>query len=695
LGGPGLGGDRVTGDDPPRLVALRVDARYLLHDLQQLLRRLGLDDAVRRRRGGRGVRPGRVGGALDEGRLHPHAAVGDRRVHLGHLHRGCGHALPERQRVPGVAVPLGYRWQIAGALVRQADAGGLAEAERPQVVVLRLLADVVRDLGHADVGGVRDDAGDGVVLARRPLGVVDELPALADLVRNLVRAHRRLAAALERGRGGDHLGRGAGLELGLHGQVGGLVHVRDVRRVVRRVLRHGQHGPGLRLDDHDRTVVRPGLLDLAGARLLGRVLQRRNDGEPQAAAVDHRRGAAARERDLLAVGADLHLLAARPAGQQRVVLPLQAGPAGDDAMAGTGKADDVGRDAALRVGPGVAGGLVDAGQAHRRDLAAGLGGHALGQHHVPRRGRVLKEAEDRSLRHAERAGQRAGGILQLGRRDLRRVGPYQVGGHGHRQYLTVGAGDAAAHRGQRDGLVPLVQRQLAIVARLHALQLDQAAGEQRQHEADREQGEPQPPGLVAAGGLATGGPGRAGRLGVGGPFPCYGGRTGLAGGSGPATLRRRSPTRVRAGSSSWPWGATAEGSAVVPAACLRPAGRVLWGHGVYPVTLIAASALDGLPTTIFPDFRSTKPRWGFGRMPSCLASFAITAGFPACATWLVRICAWRASSAFCSCRLVTRNDPWASVVLITRSETRAPPSSPTSSKMNGIRGARERALAPA
>ncbi len=50
------------------------------------------------------------------------------------------------------------------------------------------------------------------------------------------------------------------------------------------------------------------LLDLVGARLLGRVLQRRDDGEPQAAAVHHRLVAAARERDLLAVGADLHLL---------------------------------------------------------------------------------------------------------------------------------------------------------------------------------------------------------------------------------------------------------------------------------------------------------------------------------------------------------------------------------------------------
>src|SRR5262249_38973567 len=98
-----------------------------------------------------------------------------------------------------------------------------------------------------------------------------------------------------------------------------------------------------------------------GARLLGRVLQRRNDGQPQAAAVHHRLVAAARERDRLAVGADLHLLAAGPAGPQGVVLELEAGPAGGDAVAVGGReADDVGRDAALRVGPRVAGGLVDA-----------------------------------------------------------------------------------------------------------------------------------------------------------------------------------------------------------------------------------------------------------------------------------------------------------------------------------------------
>src|SRR6202011_4524813 len=78
-----------------------------------------------------------------------------------------------------------------------------------------------------------------------------------------------------------------------------------------------------------------------------------------------------------------------------------------------------------------------------------------------------------------------------------------------------------------------------------------------------------------------------------------------------------------------PGGITVLRPALVPAVGLRPAGGVLRRHGVYPGALIAASALDGLPTTIFPVLRSMKPRWGFGRMPSCSASCAITAGFAA------------------------------------------------------------------
>src|ERR1039457_6211981 len=68
---------------------------------------------------------------------------------------------------------------------------------------------------------------------------------------------------------------------GLDRQVGGLSDVEDVRWVERRVLRHGHHLPGVRLDDHYRAIARLGLGDLFLARLLGRVLQRRDDGEPE------------------------------------------------------------------------------------------------------------------------------------------------------------------------------------------------------------------------------------------------------------------------------------------------------------------------------------------------------------------------------------------------------------------------------
>ncbi len=278
-------------------------------------------------RRGRRVLARRVGRALDQRRLHPHAVVGDRRVDLGHLDRGHRHALAERQRVPGVRPPLRDRGQLAGRLPRQPEAARLPQAERPQVVVLDLRGDVRGHLGDAHVGGVRDDAGDGVPLAGRPLGVVDELPALVDLVRDVVGAHRRLAALLERGRGGDHLGRGARLELVLHRDVGRLTHVGDGRRVIGGPLRHGQHVAGLGLDDHHRAVAGLALGHLRGAGLLGVVLQRRDDGQPQVAAVHDLAVAAARERDLLAVRADLDLLAAgRPASSELYSCSMPAAP---------------------------------------------------------------------------------------------------------------------------------------------------------------------------------------------------------------------------------------------------------------------------------------------------------------------------------------------------------------------------------
>ncbi len=187
---------------------------------------------------------------------------------------------PLRRRRQG-----GRRVRGARLLARQAEAGRLAEPERLQVVVLRLRGDVPRHLGHADVGGVRDDAGDRVPLARRPLGVVDGLPAPVEHVRDVVGAHRRLAAALERGGGGDHLGGGARLEQVLVGQVVRVGHVRQGGLVVGGPLGHGEDGAGLRLDDDDRAVLRLGLGDLLLARLLRLELQRGDDRQPDGRAV--------------------------------------------------------------------------------------------------------------------------------------------------------------------------------------------------------------------------------------------------------------------------------------------------------------------------------------------------------------------------------------------------------------------------
>ena len=346
---------------------------------------------------------------------------------------------------------------------------------------------------------MRDDARDGVALTGGPFGVVDELAALVDLVRDGVGAHRRLAAALERGRGRDHLGRGARLEFVLHREVGRLAYVGDGRRVVGGPLRHGQHVAGLGLDDHHRAVARLALGHLGGAGLLGVVLQRRDDGQPQVAAVHHLLVTAARERDLLAVRADLHLLAAGPAGQQRVVLLFEAGRAHQGALAvGAGETDEVGRDVTVGVGPGVARGQRDAGQVQCGDLVAGLRGYALGQHHVLRRGRVLDEVEDLIRRQAEVGGELGGDLGLIGHGDQRRVGVDQVRLHRHGEHLTVRARDAAAQRGQRDRPVPLQQGQDAVTAGLEPLQLDEARGEQRQHEDDREQGHAEPAARVAA-----------------------------------------------------------------------------------------------------------------------------------------------------------------------------------------------------
>ena len=87
--------------------------------------------------------------------------------------------------------------------------------------------------------------------------------------------------------------------------------------------------------------------------------------------------------------------------------------------------------------------------------------------------------------------------------------------------------------------------------------------------------------------------------------------------------------------------------------------------------MISPSALETCPLTIFPVFRLMNCRCGFGRMPNCSASCAICVGEEACATCWVSNCSCLARLAFCCCRLVIRYDPWARVVLMTSSETKA------------------------
>ena len=72
-------------------------------------------------------------------------------------------------------------------------------------------------------------------------------------------------------------------------------------------------------------------------------------------------------------------------------------------------------------------------------------------------------------------------------------------------------------------------------------------------------------------------------------------------------------------------------------------------------------------------------------MPSCSARWAITLGAWSWATCCCSACCCLTSAWFCCCRLEMRNEPAASVVLITSRHTRAPHSMPTISRRNGIR----------
>src|SRR6516162_567092 len=166
LGGAGLGCHRVAGDLPPRLQCHgRVQHGHLLQDRDELMGGAGFEHPLAPRLAGRDILAVRPGGARDDGWRYPDSAVGDRRVHAGHLHRGRRHPLAEGEGVPLVAPPLRRRCQDARAGAGQWQPGRHPDPERPVVLVLQLRADVLDDLDHPDVAGVGHDPGQ-----REPLG---------------------------------------------------------------------------------------------------------------------------------------------------------------------------------------------------------------------------------------------------------------------------------------------------------------------------------------------------------------------------------------------------------------------------------------------------------------------------------------------------------------------------------------------
>ena len=102
---------------------------------------------------------------VDDVRRAQDAAVGDRGVGGAHLHRRDGEALAHRHVRGGRARVLVVGRARSRLLARQVDAGRRAEAEAPHPLVEAPRAEPAADQRRADVGGLREDAGD---VARLP-----------------------------------------------------------------------------------------------------------------------------------------------------------------------------------------------------------------------------------------------------------------------------------------------------------------------------------------------------------------------------------------------------------------------------------------------------------------------------------------------------------------------------------------------
>ena len=269
-------------------------------------------------RRGRLERARRVHRAPHQARLHPHAAVGDRRVHGGHLQRGDGEALPERHRGQARPRPVIERREDAARLSREAHAGGLPESELRQEAVEAGRAERVGNLDRSDVARVGEDVGQRHRLRRMGFRVVDHRVVHAQLIRDrqpLVKPDGVLLHG--RRRGDDLVHRSRLVDVGHRAvpqEVG--VRLRERVRVEPWIGRHRQDLSRVRVHDDDGSaggVVSPNGL---GQGLLGAILDVPVDRQGQVVARHRRRRGAPGLRDQRAARILLHHLPAGPAGQQ-------------------------------------------------------------------------------------------------------------------------------------------------------------------------------------------------------------------------------------------------------------------------------------------------------------------------------------------------------------------------------------------
>ncbi len=105
------------------------------------------------------------------------AVVGQHVVGLEHLHGGDSDALAEGDRTHGRSAVLVGRQQDPGGLVRELERRLRAEAEPTEVAVETVPAQHLGQLDGADVGRLRQDPRDGVVLGGVRVVVGEEVVA--------------------------------------------------------------------------------------------------------------------------------------------------------------------------------------------------------------------------------------------------------------------------------------------------------------------------------------------------------------------------------------------------------------------------------------------------------------------------------------------------------------------------------------